>query len=205
MIGRPHMRARVLEALERRAKQFRSRKAIWPLRVPREPVLLDDVIAEALPGDHRMFDPITLRSRTLLSLRWDDGTRWDAWVIALPSGLKLFCDSDGEETRILASGRRDAEGVDTDRFFLELLAESAGEHFGIATTGVAPSRVRSSLDDRAFLVDVFVNLFEVAGTEDSVRRRLDEDHPSTVDTDAPGADFRDDVQRWLDGALGEKR
>ena len=207
MIGRPHMRARVLEALERRAKQFRSRKAIWPLRVPREPVLLDDVIAEALPGEHRMFDPITLRSRTLLSLRWDDGNRWDAWVVALPSGLKLFCDSDGEETRILASGRRDAAGVDTDRFFLELLSESAGEHFGIETSGVAPSRVRSSLDDRAFLVDVFVNLFEVAGTEDSVRAHLDPDeaHPSAPDADAPGEDFRDDVQRWLERALSEKR
>lgn len=207
MIGRPHMRARVLETLERRAKQFRSRKAIWPLRVPREPVPLDDAIAEALPGEHRMFDPITLRSRTLLSLRWDDGTRWDAWVVALPSGLKLFCDSDGEETRILASGRRDAEGVDTDRFFLELLSESAGEHFGIETSGVAPSRVRSSLDDRAFLVDVFVNLFEVAGTEDSVRRHLnpDEEHPSSAGTDSPGSDFRDDVQRWLDRAMSEKR
>jgi hypothetical protein len=192
MILSRQQRARILQALERRASQFRSRKEIWPLRVPREPVRLEDVIEEALPGDHRRFDPITLRSRTLLNLRWDDGSAWEAWVIALPSGLKLFCDTDGAETRILASGRRDAEGGDIDKFFLELLSESAGEHFGIETAGTAPSRVRSSLTDRAFLVDLFVNLFEVAGTEDSVRVGLAAAAPP-----AEGADFRADVERWL--------
>ena len=192
MIPPRQQRVRVLQALERRAKSFRSRKELWPLRVPREPVRLDDVIEEALPGEHRRFDTITLRSRTLLSLRWDDGSAWEAWVIALPSGLKLFCDSDGEETRILASGKRDAEGGEIDKFFLELLSESAGEHFGIETSGAAPSRVRSSLTDRAFLVDVFVNLFEVAGTEDSVRSGL-----SVLNPPEDGADFRTDVERWL--------
>jgi hypothetical protein len=191
MVG-PQQRVLVLQTLERRARQFRSRKDIWPLRVPREPVRLEDAIEEALPADHRRFDAITLRSRTLLSLRWDDGSAWEAWVIALPSGLKLFCDSDGEEIRILASGKRDAEGGDLDKFFLELLAESAGEHFGIETSGAAPSRVRSSLTDRAFLVDVFVNLFEVAGTEESVRAGL-----TAVTPPAEGADFRADVERWL--------
>ena len=185
------MRVRVLETLERRARQFRSRKEIWPLRVPREPIPLDDIVREALPDGNRAFDTVTLRSRTLLQLRWDDGNVWEAWVIALPSGLKLYCDSDGEEERVLASGKRDAEGVDTDRFFLELLSESAGEHFGIETSGIAPSRVRSSLSDRGFLVDLFVNLFEVAGTEDSVRREL-------PDRDA---DFRTDVAKWLEGVM----
>ncbi len=193
-------RVRVLETLERRARQFRSRKEIWPLRVPREPIRLDDVIEEAIPDEHRRFEAISLRSRTLLHLRWDDGAAWEAWVIALPSGLKLFCDSDGEETRILASGRRDAEGVDTDKFFLELLSESAGEHFGIETSGIAPSRVRSSLTDRAFLVEVFVNLFEVAGTEESVRDGLDEDDGS-AETRSEGRDFRTDVQRWLEHVM----
>src|SRR5687768_2656287 len=127
MTGPRQRRVKVLAMLERRARQFRSRQEIWPLRVPREPVLLEDVIEEALPDDDRAFDPVTLRSRTLLSLRWDDGSEWQAWVIALPSGLKLYCDSDGVEHRILASGKRDAEAVDTDRFFLERLAESAGE------------------------------------------------------------------------------
>jgi hypothetical protein len=202
MIGRRHMRVRVLEALERRARQFRSRKELWPLRVPREPVLLDAVIEEALPEDYRAFQVMTLRSRTLLHLRWDDGSAWEAWVIALPSGLKLYCDSDGEENRILASGRRDAEGGDIDRFFLELLSESAGEHFGIATTGIAPSRVRSSLADRAFLVDVFVNLFEVTGSQASVRTDLAErEAGSRQAAESCGADFRADVERWLDNVL----
>lgn len=195
-------RVRVLEALDRRARQFRSRKELYPLRVPREPVRLEDVIEEALPGDSLTFDTMTLRSRTVLSLTWDDGSRWDAWVVALPSGLNLYCDSDGEENRILASVKRDAEGGDLDRFFLELLSESAGEHFGIETAGVAPSRVRSSLTDRTFLVDVFVNLFEIAGTEETVRGDLaSRDAGEDVTANAEGRDFRSDVERWLNAVL----
>jgi len=188
------MRVRVLEMLGRRARQFRTRKEIWPLRVPRAPIPLDDIVREALTGDYRRFDSTTLRARSLLNLRWDDGSVWEAWVIALPSGLKIFCDWDGEENHVLASGRRDAEGVDTDRFFLELLSESAGEHFGIETSGVAPSRVRSSLTDRAFLVDVFVNLFEVTGTEQSVRDELARQGGPRTDA----TDFRVEVDRWLE-------
>jgi hypothetical protein len=192
-------RVRVLETLERRARQFRSRHDLWPLRVPHEPVPLEDVIEEALPDDYRSFQTITLRSRTILSLAWDDGSRWDAWVVALPSGLQLYCDSNGEE-RILASARRDAEGGDIDRFFLELLADSAGEHFGIETSGAAPARVRSSLTDRAFLVELFVNLFEVTGAEESVRALLHtRERPSLAD--AGGHDFRNDVEHWLDAAM----
>jgi hypothetical protein len=190
------MRVRALETLERRARQFRSRKEIWPLRVPREPIPMDDILREALPDDYRRFNPTTLRSRTLLDLRWDDGNVWAAWVIALPSGLKIFCDWNGEEHHVLASGRRDAEGVDTDRLFLELLSESAGEHFGIETSGAAPSRVRSSLTDRAFLVDVFVNLFEVAETEASVREDL-ASAGQRADDSGEGRDFRAEVDRWL--------
>ena len=37
-------RVRVLEALELRAKQFRSRDGIWPFRVPHEPLDLDEII-----------------------------------------------------------------------------------------------------------------------------------------------------------------
>ena len=191
------MRVRVLDALQRRSRQFRTRKELWPLRVPGEPLLLDDVLEEALGDEHGAFSTVTLRSKTLLDLRWDDGSRWEAWVIALPSGLKLFCDTDDEEARILASGRRDAEGVDTERFFLELLSESAGEHFGIATSGIAPARVRSALTDRSFLVEVFVALFEVAGTQASVHEALATDGAAGGDT----GDFRDDVERWLERVM----
>jgi hypothetical protein len=193
------LRLRVLEALELAAKQFRTREELFPIRIPREPIRLDDVIERALGDDRRSFDPSTLRSRTLLHLEWDEGSVWDAWVIMLPSQLRLFCDSGDDETRVLASGGRNA-GDATDRQFLALLSESAGETFGIEMAGGAPTRVRSSIADRELLVDVFVNLFEVRAMERAIRQDLEErgqdraPHDSTID----GADFRVDVERWLE-------
>jgi hypothetical protein len=190
------LRLRVLEALEQRVKQFTRREDLWPLRIPREPVLLDDIVDKVLGDERRGFDLASIRSRTLLRLEWPDGSAWDAWVIVLPSKVKLFCDSSHEESRILASGGRN-EGDESDRIFLELLSDSAGEHFGIEMAGGPPSRVRSSIADRDFLVTVFVNLFEVARMEDEIRAALP--HPGTTpDADSAGADFRSDVQRWLD-------
>ena len=188
------LRTRVLDALERRVKQFRRRDELWPIRVPVEPVLLDDVIEEALGDGARLFDSSTLRPRTLLHLAWHDGASWDAWVVALPSKAKLYGDSNGQETRLLASGGRN-EGDESDRVFLQLLAESAGAHFGIEMSGGAPSRVRSSIADRAFLVECFVNLFEVSGAEESVRAAIP-GRPRDV-----GPDFQHDVEDWLAVAL----
>jgi hypothetical protein len=115
----------------------------------------------------------------------------------LPSQLRLFCDSGQEETRVLGSGGRNA-GDDTDRQFLSLLSESAGETFGIEMSGGAPSCVRSSIGDRGFLVDVFVNLFELRSMEAAVRADLDAlgVERSSLDT-AEGTDFRVDVEHWL--------
>lgn len=191
----------MLEALDLAAKQFRTREELFPIRIPREPIRLDDVIERALGDDSARFDPSTLRARTILRLEWEDGSMWDAWVIMLPSQLRLFCDSGAEETRVLASGGRNA-GDETDRQFLTLLSESAGETFGIEMAGGAPSRVRSSLADRAFLVDVFVNLFEVRSMEQAIRQDLEalsansgivESRDDKID----GRDFRVDVERWL--------
>jgi len=193
-LAQRQLRMRVLEALERRTKQFRSREELWPLRVPGAPVRLDDVLEEALGDGALAFDPRTLRSRTLLHLSWDDGGSWDAWVIALPSKAKLYCDSDDEETRVLASGGRN-EGEESDRVFLQLLAESAGELFGIEMSGGAPSRVRSSITDRAFLVEFFVNLFEVIGVERSVRAAI------ARTPVGKGHDFQHDVEEWLELTL----
>jgi len=186
-----HLRLRVLEALDQRVKQFRTREDLYPLRAPREPLVLEEVILHALNDDQVGFDHAALRSRTLLTLDWDDA-RWEAWVITLPSRVKLYCDSDAHETRILASGGPNA-GTESDRLFLGLLSESAGEEFGIEMAGGAPTRVASSLDDREFLVDFFVNLFEVTHAEDSVRIVLPEAE-SALDG---GIDFRHDVERWL--------
>jgi hypothetical protein len=196
MTGPGHrlLRSRVLEALERRMKQFRTREDLWPLRVPGEPVRLDAVIEEALGDGARLFDTRTLRSRTLLHLSWDDGGSWDTWVIALPSKAKIYCDSDDEETRVLASGGRN-EGEESDRVFLRLLAESAGELFGIEMSGGAPSRVRSSITDRAFLVEFFVNLLEVTGAEESVRAAI------ARGPRGGGHDFQHDVEEWLELTL----
>ena len=135
------LRLRVLEALEHAAKQFRTREELFPLRIPREPIRLDDVVERALGDDHRSFDPASIRARTILRLEWGDDSLWEAWVIMLPSQLRLFCDSGAEETRVLASGGRNA-GDETDRQFLMLLSESAGETFGIEMAGGAPTRVQ---------------------------------------------------------------
>jgi hypothetical protein len=193
------LRIRVLEALEQRLKQFRTREDLWPLRVPAEPLLLDEIVDRVLGDERRGFDQASLRARSLLHLRWDSGSTWHAWVIVLPSRLKLYCDSSDDETRILASAGRN-EGDESDRIFLELLSESAGGHFGIEMAGGPPSRVRSSIADRDFLVTIFVNLFEVTGMEEEVRRHLAPASQSDA-AEAEGRDFRIDVERWLDAAL----
>jgi hypothetical protein len=194
-------RTRVFDALQQRARQFRSREDLWPLRVPSEPLVLDDVVERALPEDHRAFDMQSLRARTLLHLEWDGGAEWDAWVIVLPSGLKLYCDSDPGETRVLASGGPN-EGSESDRAFLQLLAESGGQHFGIEMTGGPPSRVRTSITDRAFVVELFLNLFEVTSAEQSVREALAEEQLTVPpDQRVLGVDFRSDVERWVDHVL----
>ncbi len=213
MTGSRLLKVRVLEALQSRVKQFRTREELWPLRVPREPLPLADVIESALGDDRHGFDPATLRSRSLLHLTWERTTsephadvgrealeehaEWEAWAIALPSGLKVYCDSGSDGPHVLASGGRN-EGDESDRLFLRLLAESGGDHFGIEMSGGAPTRVRSAISSRAFLVDFFVDLFEVTGTEDSVRARLDDVSRSRPDH---GSDFRLDVESWLERAV----
>jgi hypothetical protein len=183
-------RVRALEALDRASKQFRTRQEIWPLYAPREPVSMDKLLDQALAGAR--FDPLTLKAKTLLWLAWPGGVTWELWVIALPSGLKLYCDTGDDETRILASGRRDSE-IQTDRLFLEILSESAGQQFGIELRGGPPSRVRSSLTERDVLIDFFVALFEEEGLEDQVHGVV----PAT-------GDFREDVAAWLSAALRAK-
>jgi hypothetical protein len=179
-------RVRVLEALELRVKQFRSREGLWPFRVPHEPLELEEIIRNALDGDARI--PVdALRTRTVLELGWDSH-RWELWVVALPSGLLLYCDSDGTETRLLASARRGNPG-EADGFFLERLAESKGHDFGIEMAGPPPERVRSSIGDREFLADVFVELFEGTDAERALGRQPRD------------ADVRAVIVAWLDDVL----
>ncbi len=184
-------RVKVLEALELRARQFRSRDGIWPFRVPHDPLDLHDVIDRVLEGEGRV-EIEALRTRTVLEFGWD-GHRWELWVVALPSGILLYCDSDGEETRILASARR-GNPAEADGFFLERLAQSRGRDFGIEMSGPPPDRVRSSIGDRDFLADVFVELFEGAEAEAALTRDR---------VVGPGAqrDFRAVVVEWLGEAL----
>jgi hypothetical protein len=180
-------RVRVLEALDLRAKQFSSRKEIWPFRVPHEPLDLEDIIETALADEEGWIQPESLRARSVLRCEWDGGDAWELWVIALPSGLHLYCDSDGDETRVLASARR-GNAAEADGFFLERLAESRGRHFGIEMDGPAPDRVRCSISDREFLADVFVELLEDTSASTSLRS------PTATD-------FRADIVRWLDEVL----
>lgn len=181
-------RLRVIDALEGRARQFRGREDLWPFRVPHEPLDLDAIIDRALNGEGSV-DHDALRTRTILELFWD-AHRWALWVLTLPSGILLYCDSDGGDTRILASAKRGQPG-EADGFFLERLAESRGEHFGIAMSGPAPDRVRSSIGDRGFLTDVFVELWEDTDAEAAIRAA----------EPGPSCDFRATVAGWLERAL----
>ena len=169
--------------LELRTKQFRSRDGIWPFRVPHEPLNLEAIIERAAE-ESAPIAAAALRARTVLQFQWD-GHSWELWVIALPSGILLYCDSDGEESRVLASARRGNPG-EADGFFLERLAQTRGREFGIEMAGPAPDRVRSSIADREFLADVFVEMFEGTGAGRDI---------------GAGADFRDHVVRWLDDVL----
>lgn len=179
---------RVLEALELRAKQFRSRDDVWPFRVPHEPLDLEDIIEAALADEDGWIQPDSLRSRPVLRLEWEGGDAWELWAIALPSGIHLYCDSDGEETRVLASVKR-GNPLEADGFFLERLAESRGHAFGIGMEGPAPDAIRSSIGDRDFLADVFVELLE------------DSEASRDVAAGRQSADFRADIMTWLDEVL----
>src|SRR5919198_192014 len=199
-ISRRHLRLRVLESLERWAKQFRSHEDLWPFRVPHEPLPLETIIRESLADEAGVLDAAALRARTVLRMEFG-GAIWEAWVIALPSGITLYCDTDGDETRVLASAKR-SNPLEADRFFLELLAESRGHHFGIEMSGTAPDRVRTSIGDRDFLVDVFVELFEGTEAEHSIRRDLRHTGEAIKSPQiADGTDFRADVEKWLVHAL----
>jgi len=194
------LRVRVLEALEARTKQFKGFDGIWPFRIPHEPLALAAVVDEAL-GDESGASPVTspagardqLRSRTVLEMHWPDGHVWQAWAITLPGGIIVYCDDDGEETRILASVKR-GNPLEADGFFLELLAETRGEAFGMEMAGGAPERVRTSIADRDFLAEVFVELFEDTDAAISITADSRSD-------DRNGRDFRSDIERWLTKTL----
>ena len=181
-------RVRVIEALEARAKQFRARAELWPFRVPHEPLDLEAIIETALADDEGWIQPDSLKSRSILRLEWDGGDAWELWAIALPSGIHLYCDADGEETRVLASVKR-GNPAEADGFFLERLAETRGDAFGIGMEGPAPDRVRCAIGDRDFLADVFVDLLE------------DTESSAAVRSGVSSPDLRADIVRWLDDVL----
>jgi hypothetical protein len=177
-------RVLVLEALERRAKQFRSHEGTWPFRLPHEPLDLEAIVEEALAGEDGVVTTRALRTRSVLRMTWESGAEWELWALALPSGVHLYCDSDAHETRLLASAKR-GNPSDADGFFLERLAESHGHLFGIEMAGPPPDGVRAAIGDREFLADVFVELFEGTFAETAMR------------AGTAAADFREVVVDWL--------
>jgi hypothetical protein len=189
-----------MEALERHAQQFRAREELWPFRVPHEPLVLEDLIEQALAGEEERVRGDDLRSRTVISFDWDDGSRWSAWVITLPSGITLYCDADDAETRVLASAKR-GSAMEADRFFLELLAISRGHAFGIEMAGGAPARVRTRITDRAFLTDVFVEMFEGTEAEDAIHEAAGASRRRPAEDALNGRDFTTEVTRWLHDVL----
>jgi hypothetical protein len=186
------LRARVLEALERRARQFRSRHDTYPFRVPHEPLPLHALIDGALADDGWRIDDDALKSRSVVSLHWHDGAEWTAWVITLPSGIHMYCDSDAHETRVLATLKR-GSALEADHFFLELLAETGGHAFGIEMAGGVPDRICTTITDRAYLTDIFVDMYEGTPSQASIH--------SAGHAAVSGMDFRADVALWLDRVL----
>ncbi|MGH9408964.1 MAG: hypothetical protein ACRD1V_05880, partial [Vicinamibacterales bacterium] len=163
---RRRARVRALERLDQRAKQFRGREAIWPFRVPHEPLALMEILSEETEAP--IVDAAALRGPSVMRLEWPDA-QWEAWTMALPSGLTLYCDDDGAETRVLASIRRGSL-AEADGFFVELLAETGGAAFGIEMAGPAPDRVRTSIADREFLERFLIRCSNrVAAMRDVVR------------------------------------
>ena len=197
MFAARQLRLRVLEALDTRVKQFLRRDELWPLRVPREPLLLDEVVRQALAGDAGRFDPETLRARTLLSLEWADGSWWRAWVGVLPSGLKIYCDSGEHESRVLASGGRN-EGDDSDRAFLQLFGESAGRHFGIEMSGGAPRFGALAVSTRVAGRDVREPVRNDRSRRLGSRSARARPRPGGGNGPTAGHDFQADVEEWLD-------
>lgn len=186
MYVRRRARVAVLEALEARVRQFRSHDDLFGFRVPHDPLDLEALIEAALADHPARIAPADLRSRPVMRLEFPGGETWDAWVITLASDVHVYCDDDGHESRVLASLRR-GHPLEADRFFLELLADTRGHAFGIEMGVALPARVRTPIDDRGFLADVFVELFEGTPVEALLRE--------------PGDDFRDDVERWLERVL----
>jgi hypothetical protein len=177
-------RLRLLDLLDTRVRQFRARDGVWPFRLPPDPIDLAELAGQAgAPLD-------ALRPRTLLRFEWHDGHVWEAVVATLASGVLVYCDRDAAEVRLLASARR-GNPAEADGFFLERLARSRGADFGIALVGAPPDHVRTSITDRAFLRDIFVDLFEESAAED---RRA-------ITADPPAADFSNDVEAWLERVL----
>lgn len=173
--------------------------------MPHEPLDLDEIVDRTLDGEGRL-DPQSLRSRTVLALIWEEHT-WELWVLTLPSGILLYCDSDGSETRILASARR-GNPNEADGFFLERLAQSRGHDFGIEMAGPLPQRIRSSIGDRDFLADVFVDLLEGTDAETTLGEHDTDVSPAVASAEAESlavpsaeADFRAVVVAWLNDVL----
>jgi len=192
-------RVLVLDALEQRARQFRSREDSWPFRMPHEPLDLDEIVGAALGNDGGSIPHESLRSRAVLRMEWPAGDLWELWVVTLASGLHLYCDGDGRESRVLASAKRGSPS-EADGFFLERLAESHGHLFGIEMAGPPPVRVKSSIGDREFLADFFVELFE--GTDAESRLRADVRVKADFRSKAEATDdFRATVVQWLGQVL----
>lgn len=183
-------RIALLDALEQRVKQFRRDDDISPFRRPHDPIDLSRLVTFTLGHPSVSSSAEALRSRTIIEMQWPEGERWEAWVATLPSNIHVYFDSDGAEHRLLASVKR-GSAVEADRFFLELLAESRGGHFGIEMSGGAPARVRTIIDDREFIADVVVDLFEGTDAESEVRASVA----------APAGDFRLSVDGWLASVL----
>ena len=200
MFAARQLRVRVLEALEGRVKQFLRREELWPLRVPREPLL---VRRRPPAGDRRRGAPVRCRvaevAHRCCRSNGQTAAAGRRGSACLPSGLKIYCDTG--ERREPACWRR--AGATKGTRATGRFSSCSPSRRAVTSASRWPAARRDRCDHRWTASSWSIassNLFEVTGSEDSLRAQLPE--PPDADAAPPGGrDFRADVERWLDAAL----
>ncbi len=162
------LRLRVLEALELSAKQFRTREELFPIRIPREPSgSTNSSSAPSATTAQRSIRPRCARAPCFASsgTMGARGTRGS-------SCCHLSCGSSATTWRGMKNARARLRRAKRRRRNRPAVPHPplgiGGRDLRHRDGGRRSDRVRSSIADRAFLVDVFVNLFEVRAMEAAI-------------------------------------
>jgi hypothetical protein len=151
-------------------------------------------------GDEAQRFDVSTFARARFFARLARRQQWNAWVIMLPSQLRLFCDASA-----INGARRDPDprpapagnARQTDRQFLHS-GRVGRDTFGIEMSG--RRRRTCALDRRPwFLVDIFVPVRspEMEAEISTTSELEDEPSGGTSRRRRSWRDFRVDIERWL--------